>query len=169
MQNDIGYQDYYPFALYITNENYYVVFTGKRKWASQDAKESCDETFPSVTLHRINQNSQASVSSQHNVRNPISTETQRNSHGSISQDMQAQEKMQLVSKVIKYLFAADRGKHPIQKRNIIKNALDGNTKEYRAIIDLVQTQLNMVLLYYILSSFFIEFTVLLKIKLYLKL
>lgn len=62
----------------------------------------------------------------------------------ISYDMQRQEEMQLINAVIRYLLVADRSKQPIQKSHIVKNALDGHTKEYRSIMERVTRQLSKV-------------------------
>lgn len=121
----------------------YVVLTDTRKWVSQNTRstrENRNDVFLSQSLP--GPSSQASLSSQRSVKNSSYREIQPNRNA--LQDMQEQEKMQLVSGVIRYLFAADRSKHPIQKAHIVKNMLSGNVKDYRYVLENVKTQLHTV-------------------------
>lgn len=61
-----------------------------------------------------------------------------------SQDMEAQEMMQLISNVIRYVFAANTSKQPIQKNQIVKNILNGNARLFRTIIEKVNRELSEV-------------------------
>lgn len=89
--------------------------------------------------------SQATTSSQHHVRSRMRGETRTNSSQGVTlQEIDEQEEMQLISGVIKYLLVMDRSKHIILKANIIKHALDGNTKLFRLIIAKVKEQLSAV-------------------------
>lgn len=63
-----------------------------------------------------------------------------------SQDMEAQEMMQLISNVIRYVFAANTSKQPIQKNQIVKNILNGNARLFRTIIEKVNRELSEVYL-----------------------
>lgn len=74
-------------------------------------------------------------------QDPQDIESENNS----PQNMQNQEKMQIVSGVIKYLLMADRNKLPIQKSQITKN-MQCNSKEYSSIMKEVESQLSTVLL-----------------------
>jgi len=81
-------------------------------------------------------------SSQRSTRNSSVLESQLMS----SQDMEAQEKMQLISNVIRYVFAANTSKQPIQKTQIVKNILNGNGRLFRTIIEKVNRELSEVYL-----------------------
>ncbi|XP_024878499.1 non-structural maintenance of chromosomes element 3 homolog [Temnothorax curvispinosus] len=110
--------------------------------SSQDIASTSSQrrTRPS-TLMESHMSSQdiPSTSSQRRTRTSAVTE----SHMS-SQKMEAEKDTQLISSVIRYLFAADRNKQPIQKTHIVKNVLAGNSKMFRSIIDKVNDQLSEV-------------------------
>lgn len=65
------------------------------------------------------------------------------SQNTSSQNMLNEEKMQTVSRIIKYLLTADQSKHPISRVNIIKN-LELKPKEYNLFIKEVEVQLSEV-------------------------
>lgn len=88
--------------------------------------------------------SQPGPSSQTNVS--LTQSSRSSSQIMNSQDMEEQEKMQLISNVIRYLFAADKSKQPIQKTQIVKNVLNGNNKLFRMIIEKVNRELYEVYL-----------------------
>ncbi|XP_011863552.1 PREDICTED: melanoma-associated antigen G1-like [Vollenhovia emeryi] len=104
---------------------------GSRVRESDDLFSSEDVPGPS---------SQTSVSSQQNIRRSTLSDSQIMS----SQNVEAEKHTELISGVIRYLFAADRNKLPIQKAQIIKNVLGGNGRIFRFIIDKVNSQLSEV-------------------------
>ncbi|KAL0120294.1 hypothetical protein PUN28_008148 [Cardiocondyla obscurior] len=61
-----------------------------------------------------------------------------------SQSMEIEKNNQLVSNIIRYLFAMDRTKQPIPKGQIIKNVLGGNSRIFRPIIENVKKQLSQI-------------------------
>lgn len=71
------------------------------------------------------------------------TASQDVSSNNISQTMHNQEKMQIISGIIKYLFMTDQSKQPIQKSHIIKH-IQCNPKDYNSIIKEVEIQLSTV-------------------------
>ncbi|XP_011634072.1 non-structural maintenance of chromosomes element 3 homolog isoform X3 [Pogonomyrmex barbatus] len=105
---------------------------------SRSIRESSEDIFLSQDLP--GPSSQTNRSSQRCTRNSNLRESQFMS----SQDMETQKKMQLISNVIRYLFVADRTKHPIQKTQIVKNVLGGNGKIFRQIIESVIRELSEV-------------------------
>ncbi|EZA46715.1 Melanoma-associated antigen G1 [Ooceraea biroi] len=114
----------------------------KRKWASQGARGR--ESSVSLSQDCPGPSSQLVVSSsQRNTRSSAFRESLQlsSSQSTILQNMDTQEEMQLVSCVIRYLLVADRNKLPIQKNQIIKNALNGNGKQLQLILDTVRKHL----------------------------
>lgn len=103
-------------------------------------RESSNDIF--LSQSQSGSSSQTNVLSQRNSKysSQIIPESQLIS----SQDMEAQEKMQLINSVIRYVFAADKSKHPIQKNQIIKNILNGNGRLFRTIIEKVNRELSEV-------------------------
>lgn len=100
-------------------------------------RENSDDLF--LSHDSPGPSSQVNVSSQQHSRNSTLRELR-----SMTQNMEMEKDMQLISNVIRYLFMADRNKQPIQKAQIIKNVLDGNSKIFRLIIERVNKQLSGV-------------------------
>lgn len=124
---------------------------GKRRWVSQEIqseRESSNNIF--LSQSRPSTSSQAAQLTQRGNEIILSKTPKRlRSSQNISlqnissQDMQKQEKMQIISGVIKYLLMAGRNKQPISKAHIIKNILS-STKEYSYIMKEVEAQLSAV-------------------------
>jgi len=117
------------------------IFIGKRRCVSQKIRNR-ESSIP-LSQDYPGPSSQPNMSSQRNTR--ISRKSQlSNPQDTIPRNMDAEEEMQLVSCVIKYLLLADRSKHPIQKSQIIKNVLNGNGKQFHLIMDTVKKYLLQV-------------------------
>lgn len=114
------------------------VFIGqtKRSQITRSMRESSNDIF--LSQDQPGTSSQINASSQRSSRNFSQLMS--------SQDMEAQEKMQLISSIIRYVFAADKSKQPIQKTQIIKNVLNGNGRLFRTIIEKVNRELSQVYL-----------------------
>ncbi|XP_029678581.1 non-structural maintenance of chromosomes element 3 homolog isoform X1 [Formica exsecta] len=106
----------------------------KRSQITRSMRESSNDIF--LSQDQPGTSSQINASSQRSSRNFSQLMS--------SQDMEAQEKMQLISSIIRYVFAADKSKQPIQKTQIIKNVLNGNGRLFRTIIEKVNRELSQV-------------------------
>lgn len=113
-----------------------IVFIGKTR-NTRSMRESSSDIF--LSQDQSSSSSQTDISLQR--RNTL-----RESQKMSSQDLDTQEKMQLVSSVIRYLFAADRNKQPIHKTHIVKHVLDGNNKLFHTIMEKVIKELSEVYL-----------------------
>lgn len=129
--------------------NTWLLFLGKR---SQNTRESSSDIF--LSQDQFGTSSQIR-SSQRSTRNSSLPKSQLMS----SQDMEAQEKMQLISNVIRYVFVANTSKQPIQKTQIVKNVLNGNARLFRTILEKVNRELSEVYL-------FIYFTIIIRIYIF---
>ncbi|XP_011690161.1 PREDICTED: melanoma-associated antigen G1-like [Wasmannia auropunctata] len=115
-----------------------------RKRGSQitrSMRESSEDLF--LSQDTPGPSSQASVSTQRRTRNSTPMGSQIMSSQNMV-DMETQKETQLISSVIRYLFVAGRNKQPVQKNQIIKNALGGSGKVFRFIIERVNEQLSEV-------------------------
>lgn len=74
------------------------------------------------------------------MNSEVSNERLRTDPKSIS----LQEEIDLARRVIQYIFTVEKKKHVIHKIHIIKNILDGNTKNFRQIIKRVKSLLSQV-------------------------
>ncbi|XP_029175685.1 non-structural maintenance of chromosomes element 3 homolog [Nylanderia fulva] len=108
---------------------------GKTRRNTRSMRESSNDMF--LSQDQPGPSSQIDVLSQRSSRNTSLRESQMMG----SQDLDTQEKMQLVSSVIRYLFAADKNKQPIQKAHIVKNVLNGSNKLFHTIMEKVNREL----------------------------
>lgn len=110
----------------------------RRTQNTRSMRESSSDLF--LSQDQSGSSSQTDISLQRRSRNTF----QQSQMMSSQDELDTQEKMQLISSVIRYLFAADRNKQPIQKTHIIKNVLNGNNKSFHTIIQKVNTELSEV-------------------------
>lgn len=116
------------------------IFPGKRNWSSQTVQRR-DNSFPR-SQDCPGPSSQRNELSQRNARSVRSAGSNlSSSQSTVLQNMDNQEMTQLVGCMIRYLLVADRSRLPIHRTHIIKNALNGNNRQFQLLIDTVKENL----------------------------
>lgn len=84
--------------------------------------------------------------------NPRLNSTKSNLENVNSKSISLQEEIDLVGKVIRFLFIVENKKQVIQKMHIVKNVLGGSTKNFQQIMEKVKTYLSKVFGYKLVDT-----------------
>lgn len=114
--------------------------SGSHRYLSQDSREREMKKKSIVHSNRIGGRNALSQGSANLDLEPSRENTRNLEYGNLNE----QQELDLAGRVIRYLFVMEKKKHVIPRIHIVKNILGGKTKNFRQIMEMVETLLSNV-------------------------